>query len=134
MVTFSWQFIATLKDKIYCHRNRKLTFKALNFPLGVIGVLLFVGSLLQLNSGVLATPTKQPRRALGGHWSYTWMSTGSSVDGVAFHSTGITCLGELSWGLSHAGLKCEIRAGWGRGETPVGSHNLLLISHGLSCL
>lgn len=51
--------------KIYCHRNRKLTSINLSFSLGVIGALLFVGSLPQLNSGVLATPNKAAQTCCG---------------------------------------------------------------------
>lgn len=76
---FLGSLLPLFKIKIYCHSNRKLPSITLNFSLGVIGVLLFVGSLLQLNSGVLAAPTKQPRRALGACWNYTLMSTGSPV-------------------------------------------------------
>lgn len=51
--------------KIYCNRNRKQTSMTLSFPLGVIGVLLFVEPLLQVNSDVLAAPNKAAQTCCG---------------------------------------------------------------------
>lgn len=48
---------------------------------------------------------------------------GAMWDGVAFHSTGTACLGQLSWGLS-PGLGSSVRSeqAGGRG-TPGGPHH-----------